>query len=213
MSKKWQPPRDMTPEQTAKVSAGNMCGAKLKHDRGYCSNRPAKVHNKNIPYRCNMHGARSGPPEGNQNARTHGIFSKLYSQEEFKEYRDRTMVDRLKDVIAMLSIRSERALLADINQTTALESADEKDYKSILRIDSISSKVRQVAGGAISGEKQTTRKIVDYKKVVNDNLTLLHRFMDLYIKATGGDDITDDERAEVLRKTAATLMGADIGEY
>ena len=65
------------PRNTATMLASRRCGAKT---RSGTSCRSPAVHGKK---RCRMHGSApgSGAPRGNQNARKHGLFTKIAIEE------------------------------------------------------------------------------------------------------------------------------------
>jgi len=60
--------------------------------------------------RCRFHGGMStGPPEGNQNARKHGIYATALLEHEHQEYEDALQLKSLAEDVAMARIRLLRA--------------------------------------------------------------------------------------------------------
>ena len=60
--------------------------------------------------RCRFHGGLStGPPEGNQNARTHGIYASALLEHEFQDYLGAKELKSLTEDLAMARIRLLRA--------------------------------------------------------------------------------------------------------
>ncbi|CAK7070048.1 MAG: hypothetical protein KER_03075 [Kerstersia gyiorum] len=86
-----------------------LCGAKTRSGLP-CKNRAM------VNGRCRMHGGKATEThKGNQNARTHGIFSSLLSEEERGVW-DQVQVDSVDDEIRMQTIRLIRAMKREIGE-------------------------------------------------------------------------------------------------
>ncbi|RJG10927.1 hypothetical protein D3879_14705 [Pseudomonas cavernicola] len=109
--------------------------------------------------RCRMHGGKAGEThKGNQNARTHGIYSAFLSDDE-KGAWDSLELGRVDDELRLTRIRLMRAL------------ARENEYGNTLELDSEKSEPIQIDGkdtGLTS--VTTTSKVRDYAGLI-DKLT------------------------------------------
>lgn len=92
-----------------------LCGAKNRQGE------PCKKHALIGETRCKLHGgAAAKKNKGNSNARTHGIYSSVYSDEE-KEIWDGIELGRIDDELKLCRIRLKRALEAEQKADGELE--------------------------------------------------------------------------------------------
>jgi len=140
------------------------CGAKTR------SGQPCKNHAM-ANGRCRMHGGKStGAPKGNQNARTHGIYSDVIADDE-RELWAQIEIGSLDDAIRITHLQLRRALAA---QSKAL-AGDGLDLDAV------------IDGNNDDRESLTThRRRRPYEDIIN---RLLGRIGDLEAK-----------RAEILSK-------------
>ena len=85
----------------------DLCGARKKNG-GTCK-RPAGWGTDHAGQgRCKLHGGRAGAPEGNQNAIKHGIYSRVYSQDELEAARE--MQGSLENELAITRLQLLRLI-------------------------------------------------------------------------------------------------------
>jgi len=91
------------PEPIYNEEGKEICGAKRKSGGGLCQQRPM------ANGRCRYHGGKSpGAPKGNQNARTHGVWSTQLDDED-REFLSLSPAERLAQMQAMAELRTFRA--------------------------------------------------------------------------------------------------------
>lgn len=196
--RRWRQPADMPIEVAFAVVHGRICGAKKK-DGGWCHKTPSSQNIERyapLPHRCKFHGGESTGEPGNSNARTHGLYAKSLSLEEAERF-DSVSVVSLEDEIRLTKTRLARATRLERLQDTILESDDPDAIEKALRLYEI-----EVKDGT-KWEERTVRRIVNYKKIINDIVSQLTRLtqQQLQLMSVGADEtgetIADEARARI----------------
>jgi hypothetical protein len=148
-------------------------GKTIPRDHGQCgartrSGKPCRALKVQGRPRCRMHGANAGAPSGNQNSKTHGIYSDALSADDLAVF-DRIEIGTLDPEIKIARIRLRRAL-----KEQAKQEAD-SGCSNPLEIDEIS-----ISIGA-SGKPETSVRRVrrDYSREIR---ALIRLIADLEVK-------------------------------
>jgi hypothetical protein len=179
----------------AEVVAGERCGAKKKNAPGFCRNRPYLVKKDQDgpgPWRCKLHGGvlhdNPGAPKKNQNAVSHGIYSKAMTDDEQELYNDLNPRD-VDAPIRMTMIRLKRAFELEFAQDQAIQGDPEADHGMIAMERKVTTTEGADAGDYT--ERSVTRKRRDYAAIIDRLVGQLTRLVaqKVALEGDGAPDI------------------------
>lgn len=195
-------PEGMDDAFWAEVVAGERCGARKKNAAGFCRNRPywTKAQQDGPgPWRCKLHGGASsnvtaGAPKGNQNAKTHGIYSKAMTDEEQELY-DALNPRDVDAPIRMTMIRLKRAFELEFAQDQAIDQDPETDHGMIAMERKVTTTEGSDAGDYT--ERTVVRKRRDYAAIIDRLVGQLTKLVaqKVALEGDGAPDIAYVSRA------------------
>lgn len=196
----------------AEVVAGERCGARKKNAPGFCRNRPywTKAQQDGPgPWRCKLHGGASsnvtaGAPKGNQNAVSHGIYSKAMTDDEQELY-DALNPRDVDAPIRMTMIRLKRAFELEFAQDQAIQGDPETDHGMIAMERKVATTEGADAGDYT--ERTVVRKRRDYAAIIDRLVGQLARLIaqKVALEGEGAPDIA--EVAKKVREAIGNVRG------
>lgn len=204
-------PAAMPEDFWEEVVAGERCGAKLKKGKeGFCRRRPylAKAHQDGPgPWRCKLHGgvsANAGPPKKNQNARSHGIYSRALSDDE-KALWDEMAVRDVDGEILMTKIRLKRAFEAEYAQERALAKDSETDHGMHTTERKVVTSPSE--DGGVVTERTIIRKRYDFAHIIDRLVNQLTRLIQQKVNMEGDGAPDVDDIAVKVRAAIGDVRG------